>query len=209
MVTNASTAKLSSATSAFEAWPPRMRRQVDTLAGGLEATYRRGQRGMRRARRDTDEARMHEWRKGVKYLWYQMRLLEPTAPSMLSPMVDRLDDPVVRQELAALVTGERIRAWLPSRGLHPSIGKLWRTIQGRRAAQLAHVLGGPRATAWETDDVEADHYAYHVLNCRGMSLGGGTDEIQRNTLGERVLGLPREPGPDRDTPFRELLSNDG
>jgi alkylation response protein AidB-like acyl-CoA dehydrogenase len=121
----------------------------------------------------------------------------------------RLPDPVVRQELAALHTGERIRAWLPQRRLHPSIGKLWRTIQGRRAAQLAHRLGGTRAVAWEADDAEADYYAYHVLNCRGMSLGGGTDEVQRNTLGERVLGLPREPGPDRHTPFRELLSNDG
>ena len=122
---------------------------------------------------------------------------------------DLLDDPCVRQELAAIRTGELIRAWLPHRRVHPSIGKLWRTIQGRRAAQLAHLLGGPRATAWDADDAEADYYAYHVLNCRGMSLGGGTDEIQRNTLGERVLGLPREPGPDRDTPFRELLSNDG
>ncbi len=120
-----------------------------------------------------------------------------------------LDDPLVRQELAAINTGERLRSWLPHRGLHPSIGKLWRTIQGRRAAQLAHLLGGPRAMAWEADDDEADYYAYHVLNCRGMSLGGGTDEIQRNTLGERVLGLPREPGPNRATPFRELLSNDG
>ena len=120
----------------------------------------------------------------------------------------RLDDPVVRQELAAIHTGELIRGWLSRRGVHPSIGKLWRTLQGRRAAQLAHLLGGPRATAWEANDAEADYYAYHVLNCRGMSLGGGTDEIQRNTLGERVLGLPREPGPARDTPFRDLLSNE-
>ena len=120
----------------------------------------------------------------------------------------RLADPVVRQELAALYTGERIREWLPARGLHPSIGKLWRTRQGTGAAQLAHRLGGPRATAWEPGDTEADYYAYHVLNCRGMSLGGGTDEVQRNTLGERVLGLPREPGPDRSTPFRDLLSNE-
>jgi alkylation response protein AidB-like acyl-CoA dehydrogenase len=119
----------------------------------------------------------------------------------------RLGDPVVRQELAAIHTGERLVPWGTARGLHPSIGKLWRTIQGRRAAQLAHVLGGATATAWEVDDVDDDYFAYHVLNCRGMSLGGGTDEIQKNTLGERVLGLPREPGPDRDTPFSELPRN--
>ncbi len=120
---------------------------------------------------------------------------------------DRLADPLVRQELAAVYIGERLVPWGTARGLHPSIGKLWRTIQGRRAAQLAHLLGGPTAAAWDPDDVDDDYFAYHVLNCRGMSLGGGTDEIQKNTLGERVLGLPREPGPDRNTPFSELPRN--
>jgi alkylation response protein AidB-like acyl-CoA dehydrogenase len=119
----------------------------------------------------------------------------------------RSDDPTVRQALAGIYTGERLIPWGAARGLHPSIGKLWRTIQGRAAAQLAHTLGGPRAAAWSAVDTDADYWAYHVLNCRGMSVGGGTDEIQRNTLGERVLGLPREPGPDRETPFRELPRN--
>ena len=120
----------------------------------------------------------------------------------------RIDDPVVRQELARLHTGERIVSFLKSSpGTHPSIGKLWRTIQGRAAAELAARLAFPASPGWVGDDHDSDYFAHHILNCRGMSLGGGTDEIQRNTLGERALGLPREPGVDRDTPFKDLLKN--
>ncbi len=117
---------------------------------------------------------------------------------------DRLDDPTVRQGLARVHSGERIIDWLNQRSAHPSITKLWRSRQGRLAAQVAHELGGPAAVAWPTGNDLDGWFAYHVLNCRGMSIGGGTDEIQRNTLGERALGLPREPGPPRDTPFRDL-----
>ena len=129
----------------------------------------------------------------------------------------RLGDAVVRQDLARLHTGQRIVAWLGARdGMHPSIGKLWRTRQGRAAADLAARLAFPASPAWGSDlddpvagarNTDDDYFAYHILNCRGMSLGGGTDEIQRNTLGERALGLPREPGPDRNTPFKDLLNN--
>ena len=125
----------------------------------------------------------------------------------------RLNDPVIRQELARLHAGERVVSWIGARkGMHPSIGKLWRTKQGRAAADLAASLAFPASPAWGSDladvaNADDDYFAYHILNCRGMSLGGGTDEIQRNTLGERALGLPREPGPDRNTPFRDLMKN--
>lgn len=120
----------------------------------------------------------------------------------------RLDEPLIRQQLATLHSGQRIVAFLGAReGLSPSIGKLWRTRQGRAAAELAAELAFPTSPAWEHDDADADYFAFHFLNCRGMSLGGGTDEIQRNTLGERALGLPREPGPDKNTPFSQLLKN--
>jgi len=125
---------------------------------------------------------------------------------------DRINDPIVRQELARLHSGERVVSWIGGRKLHPSIGKLWRTKQGRAAAELAASLAFPGSPAWRQDlvddrNVDDDYFNYHILNCRGMSLGGGTDEIQRNTLGERALGLPREPGPDRNTPFSDLPKN--
>lgn len=119
-----------------------------------------------------------------------------------------LGDPLVRQDLARLHTGERIVAFLNGRGdVHPSVGKLWRTRQGRAAADLAGRLQFPASPAWQTDDGESDYFSFQILNCRGMSIGGGTDEIQRNTIGERALGLPREPSTDRDVPFRDLLRN--
>jgi CYTH domain-containing protein/CHAD domain-containing protein len=64
----------------------------EPLGDGLRVTYRRGRKGLRKARRTPTDARLHEWRKAVKYLWYQMRLLERAAPSTIGPLVERLDD---------------------------------------------------------------------------------------------------------------------
>lgn len=63
----------------------------DTLGDGLEATYRRGRVAFREARRDPTDEHVHEWRKSVKYLWYQMRLLREAAPSVVGPAVRQLD----------------------------------------------------------------------------------------------------------------------
>jgi alkylation response protein AidB-like acyl-CoA dehydrogenase len=48
------------------------------------------------------------------------------------------------------------------------------------------------------------HRQDSLLDQNWVRIGGGTDEVQKNTIGERVLGLPREPGNDREIPWRDL-----
>ncbi|MFW2382608.1 MAG: CHAD domain-containing protein [Acidimicrobiales bacterium] len=62
------------------------------LASGLERTYKQGRRDLRRARSKPTDHNLHEWRKSLKTLWYQTRLIERAAPSMMGSFVATLDD---------------------------------------------------------------------------------------------------------------------
>lgn len=62
------------------------------FAAGLHATYRRGQKALRRLQKAPDDERAHEWRKPVKQLWYQLRLLERASPRVLAPLCRQLDE---------------------------------------------------------------------------------------------------------------------
>jgi alkylation response protein AidB-like acyl-CoA dehydrogenase len=72
----------------------------------------------------------------------------------------------------------------------------------RMTAVATEVLG-PRLAA-DTGEWGAYAWGEHVLGAPGYRIAGGSDEIQRNILAERVLGLPAEPRVDKDTPFRDL-----
>ncbi len=64
----------------------------DTMAGGVERVYRRGRRAMARAIADPQEAKVHEWRKRVKYLRHQTEAIQGAWPAVLGPLAGALDD---------------------------------------------------------------------------------------------------------------------
>ncbi len=97
---------------------------------------------------------------------------------------------------------DRIRAGqLP--GPELSIAKLAGTNNMLRMSEFVAAVLGPRMTA---DTGEWGTFAWNqlVLGTPGLRVAGGTDEVMRNIVGERVLGLPKEPGIDTTSPFREL-----
>ncbi|MEZ5234354.1 MAG: acyl-CoA dehydrogenase family protein [Acidimicrobiales bacterium] len=136
---------------------------------------------------------------------------------ILDDLVERFergDDPHLRQRRAYLhtrrqlmtYTNLRVRAGQSARplpGVEGPISKITVSdlTRGQRdlglAAQGAHgmLLG---------DDAPSAQFQYFALGTPAMSIAGGTDEIQRNHLAERVLGLPAEPRVDADVPFRNV-----
>jgi alkylation response protein AidB-like acyl-CoA dehydrogenase len=115
------------------------------------------------------------------------------------------DDPLIRQRLADVYIHSNVSRYTNLRGTaklragqlpgpEMSIGKLSLTQNMQRIGQLVSDMLGPRMVA---DSGEWGTYAWHefVLGVPGMRVAGGTDEVMRNIVGERVLGLPKEPKP--------------
>lgn len=118
-------------------------------------------------------------------------------------LFDRLRlDVVARHHVAQLYTtaklleldvrrGQRRLADGISIGPQASLGKLTVSRFVRRRAALRVEMGGAGAVAWEPG-TDGDQLALQLLHAPARSIGGGTDEIQLNIIGERILGLPRE-----------------
>jgi alkylation response protein AidB-like acyl-CoA dehydrogenase len=127
------------------------------------------------------------------------------------------DDPLLRDHLAALYVNQKVNEWTTRRaaaslargnppGPELSTLKLAGTKHIVQISSFVERVLGPRLLA---DTGEWGTYAWTQFVCGvpGGRLGGGTDEVLRNIIGERVLGLPKEPGGDRTTPFKDLPRN--
>jgi alkylation response protein AidB-like acyl-CoA dehydrogenase len=154
------------------------------------------------------------------YEWYPQRAGRPDLVAAHARQAGRADDPIVRQQAARLVALERTSRWsvdraraARSRGAAPgpegSIAKLCGTEIAREAARLHSAIAGASALLTGPDSPFAGVIAEVLVSVPAGSIAGGTDEIQRNIIGERVLGLPKEPSVDADVPFREVRTNPG
>jgi alkylation response protein AidB-like acyl-CoA dehydrogenase len=138
----------------------------------------------------------------------------------LARMSGRLSDPQVRQKIALAHTidfVERALAWRiaqAGRAERPdaslaSYGKLFRGTYNPVRGRLGLEIGGAAALIWNDDDAASRDASIAYLNGRRMSIAGGTNEMQRNGISERILGLPRERSDDLGMPYRQVRRASG
>jgi alkylation response protein AidB-like acyl-CoA dehydrogenase len=127
-------------------------------------------------------------------------------------------DPLVRQEIVKLLSLARATEWTARRaraaralgrppGPEGSLGKLHASNIARAAARVHTMLAGSEAMLRGSDGPLEGIIAEILVSVPAVSIAGGTDEIQRNIISERVLGLPREPQVDVQRAFRDVPKN--
>ena len=125
-----------------------------------------------------------------------------------------IDDPNLRQSLMRLYSEETAKSLVAMRtraelkagktpGPGGSLGKLHGAMISRLMRQILGDLFGLDLVANQKGD-KAEQWGRTLLTSFSANIAGGTDEIQKNIIGDRVLGLPREPMVDKDVPFRDL-----
>ena len=152
------------------------------------------------------------------YKWYPQRAGRMDLIEGQARAHGRDDEPVVRQAIASVLAFEKSARWTSRRaraaraagkqpGAEGSLGKLSSSVTAR-AAHHAHTLIVGAHGMLSGLDTDADGLIAEILvSTPAQSIAGGTDEIQRNIMGERVLGLPKEPSVDTNVAFRDVRTN--
>ena len=127
-----------------------------------------------------------------------------------------LDDPAIQQLLTQCQVIDVVERALRARiQEHDDLGqldtavaaygKLFMGVYDPVRERIRVEVGGPGALGWTPGDEDGRSTSQAYLNARVYSIAGGTNEMQRNGIAERGLGLPREPSFDTKKPFAEVL----
>jgi alkylation response protein AidB-like acyl-CoA dehydrogenase len=160
-----------------------------------------------------------EWERVMApYRWYPQRAGRPDLVIERAIAAGRDTDPLVRQEIVRLITLAWSARWTAQRaaaaraagrppGPEGSLAKLASSNIARAAARVHALIAGPSGMLAGADDPTGGTIGEIQLSVPAVSIAGGTDQIQRTILAERILGLAREAALDRDEPFRQVHKN--
>src|SRR5580700_8877774 len=186
------------------------RRGADGLRSWAQASDRHG--------RCYEEERAEIVTTMEPYKWYPQRAGRVDLIVKRAKETGRFDDPVVRQEIAKVLIMSKAAEWTARRartaqeqgrpqGPEGSLGKLASSIIARAAARVHTSLLGPDALLTGDDSPVNGLLAEILVSVPASSIAGGTDEIQRNIISERVLKMPRERTGDTEKPFKDVPRN--
>ncbi len=152
------------------------------------------------------------------YKWYPQRTGRSDLLIERAKATGRNIDPVVRQAIASALIMAKCAEWTARRaraaqasgrpqGPEGSVGKLAASFVARACNQVHTLISGTDAMLSGKDSPMGGTIAEILVSTPAISIAGGTDEIQKNIISERILNMPKEPRNDTDRPFRDVPRN--